>query len=98
MFSGRLLLGVTAVAATAVQAYDLVQIYDSTNFFEEFYFWDTTDPTGGDVVFDVLDVALANGIVNTNNSQVYLGVDYWTLNPVGGRQATRLTSNVAYSS
>jgi hypothetical protein len=78
-------------------AYTLVAKYDSTNFFDEFTFFTGADPTNGFVDYVSQSVANSSDLVYYQNDQVYLGVDYITSNPSGGRASVRLTSNEAYS-
>jgi hypothetical protein len=78
-------------------AYTLVATYDSTNFFEEFSFFTGTDPTEGFVDYVSQSVANSADLVYYQNNQVYLGVDYTTNNPNGGRESVRLSSNEAFS-
>ncbi|KAH8817309.1 glycoside hydrolase family 16 protein [Xylogone sp. PMI_703] len=79
------------------RAYGLVDRYDSSNFFNDFGFWTGGDPTHGFVDYLSQDDAWSAGIINLNNNQVYLGVDYWTWMPPNGRASVRLTSNKAYT-
>jgi hypothetical protein len=81
----------------ATRAYSLVDSYTSDNFFSEFSYFLGTDPTAGDVVYEPADVAVAEGLTNTNNGQIYMGVDHTTVNPPGGRPSVRLTSNKVYN-
>jgi hypothetical protein len=78
-------------------AYTLVATYDSTNFFDEFSFFTGADPTEGFVDYVSQSVADSADLVNYQNNQVYLGVDYTTANPTGGRESVRLSSNEAFS-
>ncbi|KAI9737273.1 MAG: hypothetical protein M1818_005806 [Claussenomyces sp. TS43310] len=78
-------------------AYSLSETYDSTNFFDQFTFFTGTDPTNGDVDYVAQDVASSGGLAEYQNSQVYLGVDYTTNNPSGGRESVRLSSNTAFT-
>lgn len=77
--------------------YTLVATYDSTNFFDEFSFFTGSDPTEGFVDYVSQSVADSSDLVNYQNNQVYLGVDYTTSNPSGGRESVRLSSNEAFS-
>ncbi|KAL3427938.1 putative endo-1,3(4)-beta-glucanase [Phlyctema vagabunda] len=83
--------------ATSTQAYTLKNTYDASNFFDYFNFFTAADPTGGWVHYIAEDVAKNTGLVRYQNGQVYLGVDYQTYNPAGGRNSVRLTSDIAYT-
>jgi hypothetical protein len=80
--------------------YNLVDTYDSSNFFSEFTLFSGADPTGGfvDYIGDQGSASSA-GLINTNNNQVYMGVD--STNTVAsssaGRPSIRVTSNKAYT-
>lgn len=110
MSSNSLLLAVVALCLPSVNAlavnmshllearnYGLVDTYDSSNFFSEFNFFTGSDPTGGFVDYQSQSAASSEGLINTNNGQVYLGVDYTTANPSNGRASVRVTSNKAYT-
>lgn len=82
----------------AVKAgYTLTHTYDSTNFFEEFGFFEGADPTYGFVDYVQRASAEKDDLIHYENNQVYLGVDHTTYNPSGGRASVRLTSNDAFS-
>jgi hypothetical protein len=78
-------------------AYTLVSTFDATNFFDEFSFFTGTDPTNGFVDYVSQSTADSSDLVYYQSNQVYLGVDYTTSNPTGGRASVRLSSNQAYS-
>jgi len=90
-----ILAALACVAGTAsAQVYTLVDTYDSTNFFNDFTFYTGADPTDGYVDYTV---GTSNGLAYYTNNQIYMGVDYTTVNPSGGRASTRVTSNTAYT-
>jgi hypothetical protein len=79
-------------------AYSLVDTYDASNFFSSFNFFTGGDPTHGYVNYQDQSDAQNVGLINTNNNQVYLGVDHTTLNPgSAGRKSVRVSSNKAYT-
>lgn len=80
-----------------VSGYTLKAKYDSTNFFSQFSFFTGGDPTHGYVNYLSQSAAQSAGLINTNGGQVYMGVDYATLNPSNGRGSVRLSSNTAYT-
>jgi hypothetical protein len=79
--------------------YNLVAQYTSSNFFSEFSLFSGSDPTDGYVNYvSNLGTAENEGLVNTNNGQIYLGVDHTTTNPAApGRNSVRVTSNQAFT-
>lgn len=90
--------------ATYVQyasaAYNLVDTYDSSNFFSQFGLFSGIDPTAGFVNYvGDQSAASAAGLINTNNGKIYMGVD--STNAVStsssGRSSVRLTSHKAYT-
>ena len=83
----------------AALAYSLVDTYTASNFFSDFSLFNGLDPTSGYVNYvSSLSTAQAEGLVNTDNNQIYMGVDYTTVNPASpGRNSVRLTSNKAYT-
>jgi hypothetical protein len=84
-------------SAYAAASYGLVATYNSGNFFSEFNLYTGSDPTNGYVSYQSQSAAANQGLINTNNGQVYLGVDYTTVNPSGGRASVRVTSNQGFT-
>jgi hypothetical protein len=93
----RLGASVLCAAGIANAAYSIEDNYDSQNFFNEFNFFDGADPTDGFVSFADASIANNTGLAGYSNGAVYLGVDHTTMNPAGGRDAVRVTSNKAYT-
>lgn len=85
------------VAGIARAQYHLVQTYDETNFFDEFSFFTGPDPTDGFVEYQGASAASSLGLAGLSQGGVFLGVDDTTVNPPGGRDSVRLTSNAAYT-
>ncbi len=98
-FTPRSEMGTYSQYATA--AYSLVTTYNSANWASSFSFWNSAtaaDPTSGYVNYLPYSTAVSTGLFNTNNNQVYLGVDHTTVNPASpGRNSLRVTSNTAYT-
>jgi len=85
-------------AQYAAASYSIVDTYTASNFFSSFNFFTGSDPTDGFVNYQSQSSAQSLGLINTNNNQVYLGVDYTTVNPPSpGRDSVRVTSNKAYT-
>jgi hypothetical protein len=82
----------------AAATYNLVQSYTASNFFSSFSFFTGSDPTHGFVNYQSQSAAQSAGLINTNNNQIYLGVDHTTVNPASpGRKSVRVSSNRAYT-
>jgi hypothetical protein len=85
-------------AQYAAASYSIVDTYTASNFFSSFNFFTGSDPTDGFVNYQSQSSAQSLGLINTNNNQIYLGVDYTTVNPPSpGRDSVRVTSNKAYT-
>lgn len=85
-------------AADATVTYKLVDTYNSTNFFSDFTFFTDADPTKGFVDYVSYADAETAGLASIKGTQIYMGVDYTTLNPASpGRKSVRVTSNTAYT-
>ena len=85
-------------AQYAAASYSIVDTYTASNFFSSFNFFTGSDPTNGFVNYQSQSSAQSLGLINTNNNQIYLGVDYTTVNPASpGRDSVRVTSNKAYT-
>ncbi len=98
-FTPRSAMGTYAQYAAAT--YNLVSTFNSGNWVNSFSFWNSAnqaDPTSGFVNYLPYSLAVSSGLFNTNNGQVYLGVDSTTVNPANpGRNSLRVTSNQAYT-
>jgi hypothetical protein len=70
--------------------------YDISNFFDEFSFFTSADPTYGNVDYVSQEVAANSDLIGDVYGLVYLGVDAKTYNPPGGRASVRLSSNQAF--
>jgi hypothetical protein len=81
----------------AAATYNLVDTYNSGSFFSSFNFYTGADPTHGYVSYQSQGNAQNMGLINTNNGQIYMGVDHSTVNPSGGRASVRVSSNKAYT-
>lgn len=99
MFTTRsfLALGSILTILGSADSYALKNTYDASNFFDYFNFFTGADPTDGYVNYVSEGTAMADGLANYQNGQVYLGVDYTTYNPSGMRASVRVTSDIAYT-
>ncbi|KAI1382076.1 glycoside hydrolase family 16 protein [Hypoxylon crocopeplum] len=92
------LSGLLALGATATQAaYTIQDSYDQTNFFQGFEFFNYPDPTNGFVQYQAAAGANQLSLAGYANNAVYLGVDYMTMNPEGGRKSVRVNSKKTYN-
>jgi hypothetical protein len=89
-------LALTGRSAQATSTYKVVDVFDPTNFFNEFDFFTQPDPTHGFVQY--VDAATANrdGLAGFTEGGVYLGVDYTNITTTG-RPSVRVTSKKAYT-
>ncbi|KAF2254883.1 glycoside hydrolase family 16 protein [Trematosphaeria pertusa] len=81
-----------------VAAYGLIDSYDASNWLSKFDVQAIADPTHGFVTYVNQQQAQQQGLIKTQNNQVYMGVDTTSvLNPNGaGRNSVRLQSKTAY--
>jgi hypothetical protein len=93
----RLSASLVCLAGIANSAYTIQDTFDHTNFFQDFSFFTGTDPTGGFVQYTSAATANSSGLAGHSNNAVYLGVDHTTMNPTGGRESVRVSSNKAYT-
>ena len=56
-----------------------------------------SDPTNGYVNYVDQNTALADGLINTSNNQIYIGVDSTNVATAPGRTSVRITSNKSYN-
>lgn len=87
----------TSSGSQPTSTYSLKYDYDSSNFFSEWSFFTQSDPTHGYVQYVGQSQAQSAGLINTNNNQIYMGVDTKTTNPANGRESVRLVSNAAFT-
>ncbi|KAK4101702.1 glycoside hydrolase family 16 protein [Parathielavia hyrcaniae] len=89
-------LALTASSAGAASNYNMVDVFDSTNFFDEFDFFTQPDPTHGFVQYVDAATAGRDGLAGYAEGGVYLGVDY-TNTTTTGRPSVRVTSRKSYT-
>ena len=83
------------MSTTGWAQYVLEDDYFSGNFFDQFSFWDTTDPTDGFVAYQNQAAAQNQSLVESSSGNVKLKVDSTSVTP-NGRPSVRLTSNKSY--
>ncbi|MCJ1435900.1 hypothetical protein MMC27_005276 [Xylographa pallens] len=81
----------------SIAGYILEDDYSAANFFSMFNFQTETDPTGGYVNYLDQPTAQSDGLINTNNGLVYIGVDSTNVASGRGRNSVRLESKKAYN-
>lgn len=96
--SNSLALGL-GLAKLSEAAYSLQDDYSVDSFFSMFEFFTDTDPTNGYVDYVDQSTASSAGLINTDNDQVYIGVDSTTTltSSSSGRQSVRLSSTATYT-
>jgi hypothetical protein len=87
----------TYLVPSAHAAYTLQDDYSPNNFFNMFDFFTGPDPTNGYVDYLSETQAQVLGLVNTNNNQVYMGVDHSTIAQAPGRSSVRVSSKASYN-
>ena len=85
-------------ACVPTSGYELEEEYKPDNFFDKFTFKTAPDLSNGFVKYQGRTQAEGQGLVKTNANDVYLGVDYATYNPSGGRNSVRIESISDYES
>lgn len=87
----------TFLVPSAQAAYTLQDDYSPSNFFNMFDFFTGADPTNGYVNYVPYADAAELGLVNTNNNEVYMGVDHSSIAQSPGRSSVRLASKNSYN-
>lgn len=96
MHFATLAAGLALMSTTGMAQYMLEDDYFSGNFFDNFAFWTSSDPTHGFVQFQSQSESESQSLVNSSATNAYIGVDHTNIAP-NGRNSVRLTSNKAYS-
>ena len=93
-----LLSSLALLSSTGWAGYTLVDDYMSGNFFDEFSFWDSADPTNGFVSYQSRDSSESQNLIGGGTGGVAsFGVNNKT-NAPNGRESVRITSNKSYQS
>ena len=82
---------------TSLASYVLQDDYTGSQFFDKFSFFTDNDPTHGYVDYVSQGAAQSAGLINTNNGQVYMGVDSNNIASGRGRKSVRVTSKASYN-
>ncbi|OCK80932.1 glycoside hydrolase family 16 protein [Lepidopterella palustris CBS 459.81] len=88
------LLTCAAFIRLSIAGYVLEDDYTS-NFFDKFDFFTSSDPTNGFVSYVDQSTAQSRGLISTS-SGIYMGVDHTNVTP-NGRPSVRLTSKKSYN-
>ncbi|KAH8798338.1 concanavalin A-like lectin/glucanase domain-containing protein [Xylogone sp. PMI_703] len=83
--------------SSPTSSYSLRHNYTASNFFSEWRFFTDADPTHGFVDYVDQSFAQASGLVNTDNHQIYMGVDNETMDPSSGRKSVRVFSKTTFT-
>lgn len=74
----------------------LTDVYQGTNFFDQFTFYTDLDPWHGYVNYVNQTQAQNMNLINTTSTSVYIGADYTSIANGRGRNAVRISSNKLY--
>ncbi|KAK4110527.1 glycoside hydrolase family 16 protein [Canariomyces notabilis] len=89
-------MALMASLTQAASTYNLVDTFNSTNFFQEFDFFSQPDPTNGFVQYAHAAIASSHRLAGYSQGGIYLGVDYANIT-TKGRPSVRVTSKKAYT-
>ena len=99
MFFSTLLTGVALMSTTGWAQYVLEDDYTANgNFFDQFEFFNGSDPTNGYVDYVERDYAESAGLIGNNYGKIYMGVDHSNVVGKAGRPAVRIESTKTYDS
>lgn len=99
MFFSTLLTGVAFMSTTGWAQYVLEDDYTANgNFFDQFQFFNGSDPTHGFVDYVERDYAESAGLIKNDYGKVYMGVDHTGIASNSGRPAVRIESTKTYDS
>ncbi|KAM0712349.1 hypothetical protein Q7P37_011444 [Cladosporium fusiforme] len=97
MYFPTLITGLAFMSATGWAQYVLEDDYTANgNFFDQFQFYNDSDPTHGFVDYVQRDSAESAGLINNNYGKVYMGVDHTNVASKRGRPAVRIESTKTY--
>jgi hypothetical protein len=99
MFFSTLLTGVALMSTTGWAQYVLEDDYTSNgNFFDQFDFFNGSDPTHGYVDYVEREYAESAGLIRNDYGKIYMGVDHTGVTSKAGRPAVRIESTKTYDS
>lgn len=82
----------------AAQTYEVQDLYQGQDFFNDWVFYTGSDPTGGNVIYQNKTAAQAQGLAYVSGSTTVLAVDSTSSVPAGGdRNSVRITSQKSYN-
>lgn len=85
-----------ALGKNALAGYVLEDDYMAADFFDQFTFWDSADPTHGFVEYQSRSNSQNMGLINGTSGNVRMSVDSINNTP-NGRPSVRITSNKSYN-
>ncbi|PGH36908.1 endo-1,3(4)-beta-glucanase [[Emmonsia] crescens] len=91
-----ILICVNSFIVLSQASYTLIDDYAAGNFFQNFDFFTSDDPTHGYVNYLDRAAAESQGLVSTANNAIYMGVDSTNVASGRGRSSVRVASNKAY--
>ncbi|KAL8867103.1 MAG: hypothetical protein Q9174_005878, partial [Haloplaca sp. 1 TL-2023] len=103
MYTSSTLLATALLLPQTLATYTLTDAFTPSNFFDSFTFFTGKDPTNGFVSYKSLSDAASANLISiasgSNNATpaIYMGVDYTTKNPPGGRASVRVISKKKYN-
>ena len=97
MLRSTILTGIAFLGTTGWAQYVLQDDYcGNGNFYDNFDFFNGSDPTNGFVDYVERDYAQSAGLINDDYGKVYLGVDHTGMASKAGRPAVRIESRKTY--
>jgi hypothetical protein len=84
-------------AMTATSTYVIKDHFTGSNFFDNFYFMNATDPSKGYVEYVNQTTAQKLDLYNYHENKNWLYVDNTTIASLPGRQSVRIQSNNVYN-
>ncbi|KAI1613799.1 endo-1,3(4)-beta-glucanase [Exophiala viscosa] len=91
------LFTLAGLVSLSTAGYVLEDDYSGDSFFSMFDFFTGTDPTNGYVNYVDQSTAQSDGLISTNGSAIYMGVDHTNVASGSGRSSVRLTSTKSYT-
>ncbi|KIV77202.1 hypothetical protein PV11_09019 [Exophiala sideris] len=91
------LFALAGLVSFSTAGYVLEDDYSGDSFFSMFDFFTGADPTNGYVNYVDQSTAQSDGLISSNGSAIYMGVDHTNVASGSGRSSVRLTSTKSYT-